>query len=205
AVDVQPSYRATVSTTIDSAISGTPIPLSGQTFFSATGLPAPFRTATVRINVNRVRRILDVLSDSQGNFSAVFQPIPGEAGLYTVGADHPRVRQDPVQDQFILLGMSAVPWNLSPRLAPNVPTNGTIDLRNLSPLPLTGVSVTAENLPLDFAFVGSVTNTLGGDQTEILSYQILTTLTTPSQGSFNILVQSAEGARLRIPVNFTIS
>lgn len=205
AIEVQPSYRATVSTTVDSAVSGTPIPLSGRTFFSADGSPAPFRTATVRINVNRVRRTLNVVSDAVGNFQATFQPIPGEAGLYTVGADHPRVRQDPVQDQFILLGMSALPWNLSPRLAPNVPTAGTIELRNLSPLPLTGVSVTAENLPLDFTFVGSVTNTLGGDQTEILSYQILTTLTTPLQGSFNILIQSTEGARLRVPVNFTVA
>jgi hypothetical protein len=205
AIDVQPSYRATVSTTVDSALSGTPIPLTGRTFFSVGGAPAPFRTATVRVNVGRVRRFLDVISDAQGNFFATFQPIPGEAGLYTIGADHPRVRQDPAQDQFILLGMSALPWNLRPRLAPNVPTNGTIELRNLSPLPLSGVSVTAENLPLDFTFAGSITNTLGGDQTEILSYQIATTLATASQGSFNILVQTTEGARLRIPVNFTVA
>jgi len=205
AIEVQPSYRATVSTTIDSALSGTPIPLSGRTFFTAGGAPAPFRTATVRINVNRVRRLLNVVSDAQGNFNATFQPIPGEAGLYTIGADHPRVRQDLVQDQFILMGMSAVPWLLNVRLAPNVPTNGYIDLRNLSPLPLTGVSLTAENLPLDFTFAGNVTNTLAGTGTEILAYQIATTLTTPLQGSFNILIQTTEGARLRVPVNFTVA
>jgi hypothetical protein len=205
AISVQPSYRATVSTTVDSAISGTPIPLTGRTFFTADGAPAPFRTATVRVNVNRVRRVLQVVSDANGNFNATFYPIPGEAGVYTIGADHPRVREDVVQDQFTLLGMSAVPWALNVRLAPNVPTNGVIELRNLSPLPLTGVSVSAENLPLDFSFAASVTNVLSGSETSAINYEVTTTLTTPVRGRFNMLVTSAEGAVLRIPVDFTVA
>ncbi|MBK7999158.1 MAG: putative Ig domain-containing protein [Verrucomicrobia bacterium] len=204
-ISVQPSYRATVNTTVDSAISGTPIPLTGRTFFTSDGSPAPFRTATVRVNVNRVRRVLQVVSDASGNFNATFYPIPGEAGVYTIGADHPRVREDVVQDQFTLLGMGAVPWTLNVRLAPNVPTNGVIEFRNLSPLPLTGVSVSAENLPLDFSFAASVTNVLSGSQTSSINYEITTTLTTPVRGRFNMLVTSAEGAVTRIPVDFTVA
>lgn len=205
AISVQPSYRATVSTAVDSAISGTPVPMTGRTFFTSDGSPAPFRTATVRVNVNRVRRVLQVVSDASGQFSATFYPIPGEAGVYTIGADHPRVREDAVQDQFTLLGMGAVPWSLNVRLAPNVPTNGVIELRNLSPLPLTGVSVSAENLPLDFSFAAGVTNMLSGGQTSAVNYEITTTLTTPVRGRFNVLVTSAEGAVTRIPVDFTVA
>ncbi|HKQ38257.1 MAG TPA: CARDB domain-containing protein, partial [Verrucomicrobiae bacterium] len=204
-IDVQPAYRATVSTTVDSAISGTPIPLSGRTFFSSNNSAAPFRTATVRINVNRVRRTLDVLSDSQGYFSTVFQPIPGEAGAYTVGADHPRVRQDPIQDQFTLLGMSALPWELNVRLAPNIATNGEIEIRNLSPLPLTGLIADQEGLPLDFAATTTVTNVLAGNATVLLSFSISTTLNTPASGRFFLRVTSGEGAILRIPVNFVVA
>ena len=205
AISVQPSYRATVSTTVDSAVSGTPIPLSGRTFFSADGSPAPFRTATVRVNVDRVRRVLQVISDASGNFTAVFQPISGEAGVYTIGADHPRVRQDLVQDQFTLLGMGAVPWNLNVRLAPGLATNGVIELRNLSPLPLTGVSVAAENLPLDFTMTASVTNVVAGNQSATVSFELMTTLTTPVRGRFNLIATSAEGAVLRIPVDFAVA
>jgi hypothetical protein len=205
ALDVQPSYRATVSTPVDSAISGTPIPLTGQVFFSTNGAPAPFRTATVRINVNRVRRILQVVSDAQGNFSTAFQPIPGEAGVYTVGADHPRVKVDPVQDQFVLLGMSAVPWELSLRLAPNVTFTGQIEVRNLSPLPLTGLLVDSEGLPLDFNLTATITNTLAGSQTAVLDFNLVTTLSSAVSGRLAIRVTSAEGAVLRIPVNFVVA
>ena len=205
AITVQPSYRATVSTDLDAAVSGTPVELNGRTFFSSDGSPAPFRVASVRINVNRTRRTLQVISDSQGNFETIFQPIPGEAGVYTIGADHPRVRQDPVQDQFTLLGMGAVPWELSLRLAPNVMTTGQIELRNLSPLPLNGVTVTPEGLPLDFSVTAIVTNMLGGGQTNYIRYEIVTSLTTPVQGRFGLRVSSSEGAQLSIPVDFIVA
>ena len=202
---IQPSYRATVSTVVDAAISGTPIPMTGRTFFSADGLPAPFRTATIRINVNQVRRIIQVVSDAQGNFAATFQPLSGEAGVYTIGADHPRVRQDAVQDQFTLLGMGAVPWQLNLSLAPNVATAGQIEVRNLSPLPLTGLLADSEGLPLDINLTATVTNSLAGNQTVLLDYSVITTLSTPVSGRFTLRVTSAEGAILRIPVDFAVA
>jgi len=202
---VQPPYHATVSTSISSAVTGTPIPLTGRTFFTSDGSVAPYRSATVRINVNHIRRTLSVISDAQGNFSGFFQPIPGEAGLYTVGADHPAVLQDPVQAQFVLLGMSAVPWQFNLRLAPNVPYATQIQLQNLSPLPLTGVAATAEGLPVGFNLTASVTNQLAGNETNAIDFQLVTTLTTPVQGSFNLLITSAEGAVLRIPADFVVA
>jgi hypothetical protein len=202
---VQPSYRATVSTDIDSAISGTPIPLQGRTFLSTDGSPASFRTATVRINVNQVRRVLQVVSDAQGNFSTTFQPIPGEAGVYTIGADHPRVREDEAQDQFTLLGMAAVPWQVNLRLAPNELANGSIEVRNLSPLPLTGIEVTGEGVPLGFELAAAMTNSLAGNQITTLNFSLLTTLTTGASGRIALVVTSAEGAVLRIPIDFVIA
>ncbi|HKX60501.1 MAG TPA: hypothetical protein VJS65_01635, partial [Verrucomicrobiae bacterium] len=202
---MQPSYHASVSTEVDAAISGTPIPVSGRTFFSSDGSPAPFRIATVRVKVNQTRRTFSVLSDATGNFTGLFRPIPGEAGLYTIGADHPRVTEDPVQDHFTLLGLAAVPWDLNLRLAPNTPANGRIEIRNLSPLPLTGLSVTAEGLPLDFNVTASISNHLAGSQTNILEYEISSSLTTPVSGQFNLMISSVEGATRRIPVNFVVT
>ncbi len=202
---VQPSYRAAVETEIDAAVSGTPIPLSGRTYFTADGSPAPFRTATVRVSVKQTRRTFSVFSDANGRFSGVFRPIPGEAGLYTIGADHPRVATDLVQDQFTLLGLAGVPWELNLRLAPNSPLAGQIEVRNLSPLPLTGLTVAPEGLPLDFNLTTSFTNQLAGNATNILAYVLSTTLSTPVSGRFTLAITSLEGATTRIPIDFTVT
>ncbi len=202
---VQPSYRATVDTEIDAAVSGTPIPVSGRTFFSADGSPAPFRTATVWVHVNQTRRTFSVLSDRNGRFSGVFRPIPGEAGLYTLGADHPSVAADPIQDQFTLLGLGALPWELNLRLNPNTPARGQVELRNLSPLPLTGITVTPEGLPLDFNVTATTTNLLVGQGTNVLEYEISSSLATPVSGRFHLVIASLEGATLRLPIDFTVT
>lgn len=204
-IEVQPAYRATASTDVDSALSGTPIPIKGRTFFTSDGSPAPFRTATVRINVNQVRRLLSVVSDAQGNFSTTFQPISGEAGVYTLGADHPRVREDQSQDQFTLLGMAAVPWQVTLRLTPNEAATGKIEVRNLSPLPLTGLQVSGEGVPLGFELAASLAGSLAGNQTSELQFSLRTTLTTGASGRLGLVVTSAEGATLRIPIEFTIA
>jgi hypothetical protein len=101
--------------------------------------------------------------------------------------------------------MTAVPWDLNLRLAPNVASSGQIEVRNLSPLPLTGLLVDSEGLPLDFNLTATITNTLAGSQTAVLDFTLLTTLSSAVSGRFAIRVTSAEGAVLRIPVNFTVA
>ena len=73
---------------------------------------------TIRIRVNGSRRTITAFTDSSGNFNATFQPLPNEGGTYTVGADHPGVLEDPVQDTFSIVGMRADPTSVGLRLGP---------------------------------------------------------------------------------------
>ncbi len=199
-VNVQPSYRATVQTDVAVAPNGTPIPLHGHAYNSADSSPARYKIVTVRVRVSGMRRVLNVMADGNGDFQTVFQPLPTEAGMYSIGADHPLVTEDPDQDQFILLGMRANPDQVNLRVVPNEPVSGQIDLRNLGPIPLSGLKVVATNAPAFLNAQLSVTNLLPGSGTVQLNYTLTANITVQAQFGFLLHVTTEEGAYLDIPV-----
>src|SRR6185369_12320274 len=97
---------------------------------------------TTRVAVQGSRRVLNSITDGNGDFQLTFQPLPNEAGRYTIGADHPLVLEDTNQDQFTILGMRASPDRLNLKLVPNEPLSGQIELRNLGDVPITGLTAT---------------------------------------------------------------
>ncbi len=54
------------------------------------------------INVDGFERKVDVTTDETGSFSHTFEPIEGEAGIYTVRAVHPDLLDRPVHGEFII-------------------------------------------------------------------------------------------------------
>jgi subtilisin family serine protease len=105
-IQVNPAYRATVAADVHMASAGSLIPLHGEAFDPATNAPVANVPVSIRVLTKGTRRVINVNTDSNGQFSAAFQPLPTEAGVYTVGADYPGIETDPVQDQFTLVGMS---------------------------------------------------------------------------------------------------
>jgi len=151
-----------------------------------------------------MRRTLTAITDAVGNFQTVFTPLPTEAGVYTLGADYPSKTPAPAQGQFLILGMSASPDKLSVRLVPNTPLGGTIMLRNLSDLPLTGLGAVAVGAPPDLQAEFSITNNLPGDETAALAYTFTATGSNAAAFEFQIRAQSAEGVFLEVPVKATV-
>ena len=68
--------------------------------------------------------------------------------MFTVGAAHPDVTEDPEQGMFFVLGLEANPAGLSYTLVPQTPVSGVIVLSNRSELTVNGL--TAELVPSDF-------------------------------------------------------
>ncbi len=96
---VTAAFQAQVATLLENAPAGTPVPLAGRAFRPADHAPVPFVLVNVHLQVSSTRRILSGLTDANGNFSIVWQPLPGEAGFYQIAAAHPG-DVDPVpQDQ----------------------------------------------------------------------------------------------------------
>jgi hypothetical protein len=209
AMQVQPSYTATVQAGVSVAAAGTPIPLSGTATLAGGG-PAEDDLVNIFIFTDGTQRIISALTNDEGDFSTTFQLLPGEAGVYTIGAANPGVSQATVQGGFDIIGMSVQPTTASLSLVEDsTPVGGQVTLTNLTPIALSDLQATVVGAPsnLDVTVTlgnGTPDQSLAGSGTLTLAYEATaSSLLTPS-GSFTIDVTSADGASVEIPVSFTV-
>ena len=105
----QAAYTATVSPSATTVSSGTPVVLSGVATMTSNSAPAADVPVAVQILVAGTTRTLTATTDSSGHYSVTFQPLPNEAGEYSVTAADPGVTNPAVQAQFEIVGMTAIP------------------------------------------------------------------------------------------------
>lgn len=203
-IDVAPAYAVTVSTDIELAASGTPVPLRGQALRTGDNSPVPNVPVSLRILVNGTRRVLKTLTDASGNYLTTFRPLATEAGHYTVAAAQPDVTEDVVQDQFELIGLRAEPGGLELRLAVNQSVSGEIELRNSSERPLSGLAAVAQTAAGNIQTVLTPPATLGAGATAKLQYTLTATNATFTRAKVVFHLTSAEGAVLDVPVQLTV-
>jgi hypothetical protein len=101
-VVVTPAYTGFVQTTVTQVPANTPIPLTGSAT-RAGGIKVPNVMLNIHIRVNGTERLIAALTNSVGDFSTTWQPLPGEGGDYDIGAAHPGVPSAPTQDSFAIL------------------------------------------------------------------------------------------------------
>ncbi len=161
---VGPGYTATVATAVDvAAASEGPgdvlIPITGQIVDVSDPLVTiPDAEATVRVRVGNTRRVYDVVSDANGDYSLLFEPVPGEAGTFDLYADHPAVVEDPQidppQDSFTLVGLDAIPSLVVLSVTEGETTSVQTTLRNPGDATVTGIDVQVVGLPPFVQLVG---------------------------------------------------
>jgi len=189
-------YTASVQANIDFGVAGTAVILSGEATFLDSGLPAPFIEATVRVRLQGTRRVFDVTSDSEGAFAMVFDPLPGEAGVYTVFADHPLVAEDPAQpeDTFTLFGMASQPDSQVLRLIPGDTLNGQVTLRNQGDALLSGITADVVGAPANLDVSVTPPTALGSLQSLPINYSIVAAPEVTSQGLVQVQLDSDQNA-----------
>lgn len=197
-VTVLPDYTATVSTPFELGLAGTSVPLNGSAT-KINGDPASFKPVNVHVVVRGSRRVITVLTDVAGRFSTVFNPLPNEAGNYTVGAAHPGEPVAPTQDQFTLLGLLASPQFFQKSFNALSTFTGEVELENLADVDLTSVSATISSVSGITASV-DITNRITGLTKAPVRLQITSTTDEDMLANLNIRVVSAEGVVLDIPV-----
>jgi hypothetical protein len=198
------AYRATVQADIDRAPAGTTVPLRGTATKTSTGGPAPFALVNLHLHVRGTHRIISALADQAGRFSANFTPLPGEAGLYEIGAAHPGLANAPIQDFFTLVGIKA---GSAPTLkvAEGSSLAGQVAIENLGDQRLTGLAVTvvshAPNLSVTATLSG---NSLPGAATMQLGFAVAASDRSVVESKVLLRVTSLEGATLDVPVAVTV-
>jgi len=210
-VSVQPvrvteAYQPTVVADVDTAPAGTPVALRGTALKAATGGPAPFVLVNIHVHVRGTKRVISAITDDLGRFAATFQPLPGEAGLYEIGAAHPGRASAPIQDSFTLYGMRAGTIE-GLRLAEQSSLVGQVPLENLGDVPLTGLAVTVvSNLP-GVQVTPSLPdgNRLPGMATAPLGFALTAGAGSAGQGHIVLRLTSTEGARLDVSLPVTVA
>ncbi|MGE4181891.1 MAG: CARDB domain-containing protein [Limisphaerales bacterium] len=130
----------------DARLAGSPMPLYGQTTNTA-GAPVGNKPVVVHVFVRGTERKISATSDSSGNFTAIFNPLPGEAGHYDIFATHPGIARVPVQDTFALLGFRPEPASQSLTLIEGSSRALTVKLRNLADIDLEGLTAEIVSKP----------------------------------------------------------
>lgn len=178
------------------ADSGTPVKFPGTAVLSESAAPDAGVPATIRvISENGVRRVLTATTDAFSRFTATFLPLPNEAGSYRFAAAHPAVAENVVQGRFELVGMRAEPGGAALRIIPGSPLAGSINLRNLGDVDLTGLSVTVLDAPPNVVLTADLDgDRLPGHGVARLSYTALAADASVSRASARLRVTSAEGA-----------
>jgi hypothetical protein len=189
-------YGATVQASIETGPEGTPVILSGEAFWLDTSEPAPNVEVTVRVRLQDTRRIYSQVTDDNGLYAFVFDPLPGEAGHYTVFADHPLVSEDPAspQDEFTIYGLRSEPDQRYHRVAPGSLLSDEVTLRNLGDTPLTGISAVVNGAPANLDVQITAPDTLAPLGTATLSYTLDAADGTVNQSVVQVELSSAEGA-----------
>ncbi|MBK8269906.1 MAG: carboxypeptidase regulatory-like domain-containing protein [Planctomycetes bacterium] len=158
-----PDYTATVETSFTEGIAasnGHPVSvnLTGQATYLANGEPATDKPVSLRIRVQGSRRVIPIPqnTNAQGQFSFTFSPLPNEAGLYKVFANHPAIQEDlnAPQDTFVLKALRFQPNSIVRNVrVGDAPIVVSAPIRNLGDVQVDGISASIENAPdfLDLA------------------------------------------------------
>lgn len=199
---VDPAYTATVSTPIDVAPAGTPIPLTGRAL-KPDGTPAPAEWVRIQVRVRETERSLSALTDAEGRFETVFQPVAGEFGVYTLSASHPGAPAPAAQDQFELIGLRLDPVYQFTRVVPGRTNLLLVQLTNPNARSMTGLQFNAGAVDdLGVAVEGPLELAPGESGSAVI--RVWSRADRDAVGRFTVRMTSGEGARMDAVIDYTV-
>lgn len=190
---VHTAYTVEASTDLVRAKAGTPVLISGQTTWLDDS-PAPNRPARIRLDVKGSTRSFDVVSDGQGRFEYLFQPLGSEAGVFSLFGEHPAVSAAEPQDTFTLVGIQLEEKRHSQTIPPQVLSVGSIGLRNNTDVPIDGLTVEIIGTPPDWTVDAAAPASMGPGEIAALDYAITTGDLAISYAEMDLVVRTPEGA-----------
>jgi hypothetical protein len=196
-------WSATVQTDAELVPADTPILFYGSAVRGDTE-KVPFATVNVHIRRGETERIVSALTDANGDYELLWQPLPGEGGDYEVGACHPGTTDAPTQDSFTILAATAeIPEGI--RFTQGGGTSFTGTVHNPTAYDLTGLGLQVIGAPTGLDVDALLADSLlpaGG------SLDLAVTLGSAGGLSgtyeFTILITSDQGVTVGVPVSVEI-
>lgn len=208
---VERAYTATVEAGVDVAFAGNPIPLSGSATLRANGAPAANVLVNLHLSVQGTTRVFSVITNAMGQFSTQFIPLPREGGQYQIGAAHPSESNAPVQDSFLILGMTSDPEIAAVSvITDGSPVQTSVSVRNLSDVTLAGLQAGPISAPAGITATARF-GTLLEPATELAALgaapmvvEIAAGEDVPENVRLLVPVSTAEDAHLNVPIDVTV-
>ncbi|MBN1816684.1 MAG: hypothetical protein JW828_04945 [Sedimentisphaerales bacterium] len=190
---VHTAYIVEASADLERAKAGTSVWITGQTKWldgtSASGLPA-----RIRLDVKDSTRSFDVVSDTEGRFEYMFRPLGAEAGVFRLFGEHPAIRLAQPQDTFTLVGIQLESKRLSQTIPPQVPSFGSVALRNNTDAPIGGVMVETIGAPPGWTLEAIAPTSLGPGEIGSLEYAITANDDNIAYADMDLVVRTPEEA-----------
>jgi ELWxxDGT repeat protein len=206
---VTAAYRGVVSTAVNNAVAGTTITLNGQALSNINNAPVPYEFVTIAVKnqANGTVREISAFTNGSGDFVSSFTPLPNEGGQYEINAYFPGNKTEDAapEDTFKILGMQFTSAGVAQKVISDSTFSGTLSLKNLTDIPLTGITATVLGAPADWNVQVTAPTTLAGDATNSIGY----TITAPNSSTttfdkFGIQLTSSEGTTTTIPLDITL-
>lgn len=203
-LNVPPGYTAQVATAIDTATSGSSVPLTGIAIWNDSGTPAANVPVKIAVELKGMTRILSTITDSVGNINTVFNPLAGEAGLYSITASHPIESFPPVQDQFILVALKSAPKTIAHTMYESETIQSNFEIQNLGDTPLTGITYQV-NSPNNIDVQINLSADMAGLETQTVDCNFTALDASIANPSVDIVLTSTEGANAIHTINLKVN
>lgn len=177
------------------------IPIHGD-LMDANGNPVPDAEVEIGIFVMGMKRTLQATTNEDGQFSAIFEPMPSESGYYTVNSGIVGNNNTVAHDEFNIPGMAVVTNDyILCAVTQDQPKTDSILIRNKCNLQLNNIQLSTLSAPEGCSFSFSPLS-LGGLEEGYLVYTV--TGSTLTQGNYyqevRLKAASSEGAETVITI-----
>ena len=197
-INVGAAYTATVTTAVTTAVIPTNVLLTGRAVLRGTSQAAAFVPVNIHIYLRETHRVIQAITDANGNYSTPFIPLQNEAGAYQIGAAHPGDTDAAIQAGFNLIGLQISPLNQPVLVGEGNTTTGTVSVVNLGGVPLSGLSASIVGQPANLSVNLQLGSTaLAANGTTPLTYRVSANNLSQLQGRVEVQVTSTQGAVAR--------
>jgi uncharacterized membrane protein len=156
------------------------------------------------ISVKGFDRLVEVTTGPDGAFSHTFEPGANEAGLYSIWAAHPDVKDRSVQASFAIAGFRVAPEGGTIRMGLNSTVNVPVKLTNFGGAALTGLTLITNSTEGIVAAVGEPdSDVLAAGQTEEFTLAVTATGDAPGVGFASMTATVAEGLEGEVHMDVT--
>lgn len=168
AIKLLPRFSVNAQADKDVYRHGEAITITGQ----ASGSAGKNANVEVYIINDGIRQTMNGITDSEGNYSIVWQPLDRQSGHFIVGACYPGTNETTEMDSFDVYGIQLDGFYTTCQFGLTETYNGSIRITNPGNLPQTGINVepraTSENCEFTFSHISQI----GAGETVTLNFTI---------------------------------